>query len=339
MAWTHRGRLRLGLLACLLATSTVVAGFLLYLYLSYRGPISNQRRSQGRNALWVAHQWVGEHHTSREYVELATRLKENGITDAFFHVGPLNSAGTIDQERYPHAASLIENVKQMYPEVRVQAWIGQVERKGGGPLDLSDARVRDRIVQTATDFLDMGFDGVHYNIEPVFSGDRDFIDLLQRTREITRASSKVVSVAADELEPLPGAERFVRVFAKQAGFWNKEYYLEVAASVDQIAVMMYDTALPTAWLYGSLVEWETTSLVDLLGGQVTLFMGVPSYEDERWTFNPGAENVQSALRGIQKGLEHLDEQEMENFGVAIYAEWTTDEEEWELYRQEWLSLE
>ncbi len=325
------------LLLGVLVTSALVASFLLLPYVSYAVPISSQHRSQGQNALWAGHQWVGQDHTRTEYAEFATRLKKNGITDVFFHVGPLNAAGTIDQERYPNAVSLIENVKQLYPEVRLQAWIGQIEMKGGGPLGLSDDDVRDTIVETATAFLDLGFDGIHYNIEPVFSDDRDFIDLLQRTRRIAEARGNVVSVAADELEPFWGAERLVRVFAKQAGFWNKEYYLEVAASVDQIAVMMYDTALPTPWLYGTLVEWETRSLVHLVGDQVTLFMGVPSYEDERWSFNPGAENVQSALRGIQKGLEHLADDDIEKFGVAIYAEWTTDEDEWQLYRQEWLS--
>ncbi len=64
--------------------------------------------------------------------------------------------------------------------------------------------------------------------------------------------------------------------------------------------------------------------------------GVPSYEDQRWTFNPKAANVGSALRGIQKGIDGLDRSELRDFGVAIYAEWTTDDEEWEMYRREWL---
>lgn len=336
---TRRARLGQGLLACLWATSAVVVAFGLYLYLSYHQTTTNQHRSQAQNALWASHQWVGENHTSSEYVQLASRLKENGITDVFFHVGPLNPAGGIDQHRYPNAASLLENLKALYPEVRAQAWIGQVEVAGGGPLDLSDDEVRGRIVATAIGFLDMGFDGVHYNIEPVASGNRDFIELLRSTREITQARNKVLSVAADELEPFPQAERLVRIFASQAGFWNRRYYLDVAASVDQIAVMMYDTALPTSWLYGSLVKWETKNLLELVGEQVTLFMGVPSYEDRRWSFNPDAENVQSALRGIRKGLEHCDDRAIVNFGVAIYAEWTTEEGEWELYRQEWLGEE
>jgi len=328
----------LSFVVCTLGTGAALAGFALCLYLSYCYPASKQHASQGQNALWAGHRWVGESHASSEYMRLAHRLEGHGISDVFFHVGPLSAEGRIDQERFRNAMDLVENLKALYPEVRVQAWLGQIEVAGGGPLDLDDDEVRDAIVATATAFLDMGFDGIHYNIEPVSSGDRDFIDLLRRTRSVARVRGKVVSVAADELEPFPGTERIVRLFAKQAGLWNRQYYLEVADSVDQIAVMMYDTALPTDWLYSTLVAWETRNIVELVGHRVIVFMGVPSYEDQRWSFNPKAENVESGLRGIQNGLEGFEGDELRNFGVAIYAEWTTDEEEWALYRREWLGV-
>jgi hypothetical protein len=336
VATDRRRILGLGAVLCVLGAGACVLGLAVGTYLSYCQPAIEQHGSQGQNALWAGHQWVGESHTWSEYARLAHQLEENGITDVLFHVGPLTGRGTIDQERFLNASSLVENLKALYPEVRVHAWLGQVEVAGGGPLDLGDDQVRDAIVGTATDFLDMGFDGIHYNIEPVSSGDRDFIDLLRRTKSVAQGRGKVVSVAADELEPLPGSERLVRLFAKQAGFWNRQYYLEVADSVDQIAVMMYDTALPADWLYGTLVAWETRNIVELVGGRVIVFMGVPSYEDQRWSFNPKAENVESGLRGIQKGLEGFEGDELRNFGVAIYAEWTTDEQEWALYRREWL---
>ncbi|NIN70180.1 MAG: hypothetical protein GTO63_36990, partial [Anaerolineae bacterium] len=246
-------RIRLLLLG---ASAAVILVSAAYPYLSFRGDLSKKYHTQGQNALWMAHHWVGEEHTPQEYLDLALHLKQHDITDAFFHVGPLNPDGTIDQARYPYAAQLIHNVKRYFPELRIQAWVGQVERKGGGPLDLSDEQVRANIVSTAAGLLDLGFDGIHYNIEPVYSGDDHFIDLLRSTKQMAGASDNVLSVASDELEPCWGAERVVRIFANQAGFWNRAYYLEVAAHVDQMAVMMYDTALPADWLFGTLVQWE-----------------------------------------------------------------------------------
>ena len=67
-------------------------------------------------------------------------------------------------------------------------------------------------------------------------------------------------------------------------------------------------------------------------------MGVPSYEDQRWGFHPEAENVRSGIRGIQKGLASFDTPELQHFGIAIYAEWTTDQDEWDIYKQEWLNI-
>jgi len=308
--------------------------FSLYFYIDYQKfpaivPIS------GKNALWARHQWVGEQHNSEEYRNLTQLLKDNKITDVFFHVGPLNVEGKIEPEKYLFAKDLIVNLKKDYPELHIQAWIGQVERKGGGILDLSKTEVKKNVVETANDFLSLGFDGIHYNIEPVYSHDKNFIELLVETKKTTSSQNKILSVASDELELFWGAEGLARTVSKQAGFWDEPYYREVASNVDQIAVMMYDTALPFNWMYAKLVSWETKRLINIIDSKVTLFMGVPTYEDKRWSFHPSAENIDSALRGIKKGLVIFPKDQM-NFGVAIYAEWTTDKEEWNNYKRNWL---
>lgn len=292
--------------------------------------------SQKKNALWARHQWVGEKHSSEDYKNLAQLLKVNNVTDVFFHVGPLNVDGKIEPEKYPFAKDLIANLKREYPEVHIQAWIGQVERKGGGILDLNKIEVRKNIVETASNFLDLGFDGIHYNIEPVYSHDANFIDLLTETKKTTSSQNKILSVASDELEPFWGAEKIARIFSKQAGFWNEEYYRQVDSHIDQIAVMMYDTALPINWMYSKIVSWETKHLIDIVDPKITLFMGVPTYDDKRWSFHSEVENIDSGLKGIKNGLTDFSSDKIKNFGVAIYAEWTTDKKEWNNYKRNWL---
>ncbi|OGD63750.1 hypothetical protein A2160_03685 [Candidatus Beckwithbacteria bacterium RBG_13_42_9] len=306
---------------------------------SYFQKPKNTYSTQNQNALWLRYQWVGEAHKKEEYEKLAQDLKQNKITDAFFHVGPLNDQGNIEPEKYPFAQDLIGNLKPYYPELKIQAWIGQVEKRGGGILDISDLEVRNNIVATSEKLLNLGFDGVHYNIEPIYSGDANILDLTRKTKAITQAKSKTLSIASDEMEIFPGADKLIRPFVKQAGFWSKEYYREVADNVDQIAVMMYDTGLPFRGMFSNIVAWETRSiLVNLKDKEVTVFMGVPTYEDKRWSFHPEAENMESGILGVQKGLEDFNKSDLERFGIAIYAEWTTDKKEWQFYRSHWLQI-
>jgi hypothetical protein len=291
---------------------------------------------KGPNALWAAHAWVGRAHAQKEYGALVDELRRHRISDVFFHVGPLSGDGAIPRRKYPNAADLIAEIKARAPAIRLHAWIGQVERRGGGPLDIADLATRARIVQTAADFVDLGFDGIHYNIEPIYSGDPNILALLEETAPVTRDRGKLLSLASDELSPFPGAEFLARLVVFRAGLWSADYYRAVAARVDQVAVMMYDTALPFDWLYGSAVAWETYRLVDLLGSTVTLFIGIPSYEDRRPGFDPEAENLTSALRGVKIALHHGTPPSWERFGVAVYARWTTDDAEWATYRRDWL---
>lgn len=288
------------------------------------------------NAVWAAHKWVGESHFEKVYDRLAADYLRHRITDVYFHVGPLTGEGLIPPAKYPNAGALIAAMRRRAPTIRLHAWIGQVERRGGGPLDLTDIATRANIVQTAGEVIELGFDGIHYNIEPVYSGDSDLLALLDETAPVTRARGKLLSMATDELAPIPGAEYVARLLVRQAGLWRADYYREVAARTDQIAVMMYDTAMPFDWLYGTITAWETWRLMDIVGPETTLFMGVPTYEDEHFGFHPAAENMQSGLRGIGIGLAFSGEPARTNVGVAVYAGWTTDDGEWAVWRRDWL---
>jgi len=305
-------------------------------YLAYHNNSTDPYISNGPNAVWARHQWVGEKHSPQEYQNLAKSFIDHKITDVFFHVGPLNENGLIEKEKYLFAPDLITELKKTYPTLHIQAWMGQVEKKGGGILDLSNLQTKNNIVTTAIELLDLGFDGIHYDIEPIYAGDSNFIELLQATRKITKERKKILSAATDELEPFWNIGTLLKPFSPAAGFWNEQYYQKVSANCDQVAVMMYDTALTSNWLYAALVQWETEKISKNIPPETILFMGVPTYEDKRWSFHPEAENMESGLRGIQQTIKKISPEKLKNFGVAVYAEWTTDENEWQTYKKIWL---
>lgn len=334
-----RSAIRRSGIAALIAIPTTIAVFAATLWAAAGAPDQSPHYSNGPNAVWSRHQWVGETHTSVEYDDLVAEFKTNRITDAFFHVGPLEGDGSILARRYPNAPELIANLKRRMPELRPQAWIGQVIPEGGGPLELANPEVRQRIVESSKIFVEMGFAGIHYNIEPVPSGDPSFIDLLRRSRAMTSRAGALLSIAAEEPDSsrvLGGVGRFL-----SSGYhaWEYSYYLEVIPLVDQIAVMAYDSGLPIDWVYTAIVRRYTARLITLVGGQVTLFVGVPTYEDETTVHTSKAENVTSALKGISQGVDGYTDAELKSFGVAIYAQWTTDETEWATYRRIWLGDE
>ncbi|MGI8336636.1 hypothetical protein ACRYCC_42400 [Actinomadura scrupuli] len=297
-------------------------------------------RSQGTatNAMWARHQWVGEAHTEAEYQALAGTLRLNKITDVFFHAGPLAPDGSVAPRLYAHAAELVTAVHRLAPGVHAQAYLGQIRRQQGrGLLRLDDPAVRARIVETDRTFLDLGFDGVHYDIEPVYSDDGAFLDLLDRTRELTRARGRILSVS---LEQLTLADALQPVFLALPRGGDPHYparptgaFLRaVAGRVDQVAIMTYDTELPTRSLVGRHFAWHTEHTLELIGDQVTVFMGVPTY---RPVTAGWAEDLATSLRGIRRGLDALGRRPAKPYGVGIYAEWTTTPADWARYRSLW----
>jgi hypothetical protein len=291
------------------------------------------------NALWARHQWVGEAHTEAQYRELAGTLRQNKITDVFFHAGPLAADGSVSPRLYAHAGELIAAMRRLAPGVHAQAYLGQIRGQGEkGVLRLDDPVVRARIVETDTTLLDLGFDGVHYDIEPVYSDDTAFLDLLDRTRDLTRARGRILSVSLEQLT-LVDALQPVFLALPRGGTDHyparptEAYLLEVAKRADQIAIMTYDTELPTESLVGRHFAWHTEQTMKLIGDRVTVFMGVPTYRPVTgW-----AEDLGTSLRGVRRGLDALGRRPAKPYGIGIYAEWTTSPADWARYRALWFS--
>jgi hypothetical protein len=293
----------------------------------------------GTNALWARHQWVGEAHTEAQYQALAGTLRRNEITDVFFHAGPLAADGSVPPRLYAHAGELIAAMHRLVPGVHAQAYLGQTRRQGGeGLLRLDDPAVRARIVETDTTFLDLGFDGVHYDIEPVYSDDGAFLDLLDRTRDLTRARGRILSVSMEQLTLVDALQSILFTLPRAGTYLHpprptEAYLSEVAERVDQVAIMTYDTELPTRSLVGRHFAWHTERTLKLIGDRVTVFMGVPTYRPvTSW-----AEDLGTSLRGVRRGLDALGRRPARPYGVAIYAEWTTGPADWARYRDRWLS--
>ncbi|WP_243717230.1 hypothetical protein [Actinomadura sp. KC345] len=297
-----------------------------------------EARGTEANALWARHQWVGEPHTDAEYRALAALLKRNRMTDVFVHAGPFEADGTVPPAKYRYARRLIEAMDEYAPGVRVQAYLGQIRVvDGDGVIDLDDPAVRERVLRTDAAFLDLGFDGIHYDFEPIYPDDEAFMTLMKRTSELTRSRGALLSVALEQPTLVDAAQPVYKALLPRGGRYHqlprptKEFLREVAGLADQVAIMTYDVTLPTEALTGWHFAWHTRTTLELIGDRATVFIGVPTYRPLlEW-----AEELPVALRGVRRGIDDLERPPKRPYGVGVYAEWTTRPGEWARYRADW----
>jgi hypothetical protein len=287
--------------------------------------------NKNHNAIWIGHQWVGEEKSREEIKQMLKDLDSRGFDTVFVHAGPFKSDGNIDPYTYRFSIDFVNQAKEMYPEMEFQAWLGQLR----GRIDLADTAVRKNMVNQATIMTQMvGFDGIHYDIEPVWDNDTDFIELLRQTREAIPKDKKM-SVALAEFIP-----NSVIWFAKpvhEFKFYNTESnYENVAKYADQVVVMTYDTSLSDSRLYKWLVQEQTIWVTRLFKGSETeVFIAIPAYDEETAAFDPEVENIKTGIEGVVSGLNNIRSNEKNFAGIAIYPYWYIDQQEWEFYKQLW----
>jgi hypothetical protein len=139
--------------------------------------------------------------------------------------------------------------------VRVQAWLGDLV--GPGHLDLADPAARAHVAGAAAQVLTEGFDGIHYDLEPLPSGDGGYLALLAVSHTLTRSRHKTLSVAGDQIEPLPYLHTPEQWIFGSPHWWSAGYLRAVAARADEVALMTYNTGAPDGPAYSGYVRLET----------------------------------------------------------------------------------
>jgi hypothetical protein len=218
------------------------------------------------------------------------------------------------------------------PGMKVLPWVGGLRvgyrRQRAGSINLGDLAQRQRMVAECRGLMDEGFDGIHLNVEPVDDGNVEFLSLLRALRTAI-GPERILSLSAIRPGPvrLPFAPNFL---------WTRGYYARIAEVADQVVVMAYDTALPTPTLYRRYLSYVALSLTTRLAssGRARVLVGIPTYDETGLMHRGSVETPENALVGLVAGLRGLGGGGTFE-GVALYAEWTTDEAEWDVYERLW----
>jgi hypothetical protein len=288
--------------------------------------------NQDRNAVWLEHRWLEQAHTQQELGELFTRLRGHGVLYVFPHLIPFDAEGRLPPHDREQMRTLLDVAQRAAPEMQVLPWVGGLRvgytRTRAGELDLNDLVQRQRIVAECRGLIDEGFHGIHLNVEPIDNGNLAFLALLRALR--TAVGDATLSLSAIRPGPLalPGAPNFL---------WTLDYYRSVAGVADQIVVMAYDTALPTPRAYRRYTAYAASAVARTLvgsGSRARVLIGVPTYDATGLMHRADVETPENALLGIVAGLRGVGAGGTFE-GVALYAEWTTDEAEWASYERIW----
>ncbi|NUR04615.1 MAG: hypothetical protein HOY79_51375 [Streptomyces sp.] len=332
----RRRRLRRTALALVLVLLLPVLAAELALRLNYNGDPAAGTHTRNRDAIWLGHAWVDGRKTDADVTALAHRLRDTGIRDLYVHAGPLEHDGTLPKSAYPKARWLIGAVHRAAPGIRVQAWLGDVlASEGPDGLRLERPATRAAVVTSTRQILAAGFDGAHFDLEPLHSGDRDYLSLLDALHEVTAAAGVPLSVAAHQIDPLPAFHSVWGTLTGHPKWWSQAYFGQVARRVDQIAVMSYDTMQPLQSLYGGYVAQQTSLALEVTPKSTDLLMGLPFYHENRFGHWAHAETVPAAVHGVRLGLSRTDAHRR-NFGVALYVDFAATEGDWTAYREGWV---
>ncbi|MFF7890883.1 MULTISPECIES: hypothetical protein [Streptomyces] len=330
--WIRRTAVGLPLLLLLPLLCVLTA-----LRINYTGDPADGTHSRGRDALWLGHAWVDGRKKDADVTALARRLRDTGIRDLYVHSGPLEHDGTLPASVHPRARWFVGAVHDKLPGVRVQAFLGDVvATESDAGMRLEDPTTRATVLRSTRRILDLGYDGAHLDLEPLHSGDRNYLRLLDVLHRETRSRDALLSVAAHQIDPLPGLHTLRGGLTGHPKWWSQEFFGQVARRVDQIAVMSYDTAQPLEGTYGGYVAQQTSLALEVTPRSTDLLMGLPFYWENDVSHWGHAETVPAAVRGVRLGLSRTDA-DRARFGVALYIDHTATEANWRAYEEDWVS--
>jgi hypothetical protein len=291
--------------------------------------VRDGRHDLGRNAIWLQHGWLGDDRWFRDndrqsrlaqfrdparVEQLSALLREHHITDLFPHLCPTRADGSLPGVDAAPTERFLDGTKGL----RVLPWVGGAVGVQAAP---SKPKWRTQFAQSIRALLlaHPRLAGVHVNLEPWPSGDRDYLATLDEIRAAL-PEGRLLSVAA--YPPPTLFQPFAEVH------WERAYRDEVARRADQLVVMMYDTALGQRKRYVKLMaDWTVEVLSSTARSSVVL--GLPAYDDAGVGYHdPAVENLDSALEGIHAGLAELPSVPPSYQGVAVYCDWQMTPAKW-----------
>ncbi len=289
------------------------------------------------NATWMGITWGQETHEDETVQQLAELLQAQGIDILYVWTTWLQEDATWSETTFENIAAFVSQMREFYPEARLDAWIGVPAEVPAYRLD--DEDIRAEVAAFASRALtEFGFDGIHLNTEPVWDADENFLALLREVRTaIGEEGFLSVAVPPDWNTGDPAIP--AGPYTTAAAHWSQEYKQRVAFLSDELAIMAYNSGLRSPADYQTWMAYQVTRFVSALAPldvETSLIVGIPTYDAELPGHDPQAESLPAAIGGIIAGLTQAGAEADRVRGLGLYAYWSTDAFEWNTYHELWL---
>jgi len=293
-------------------------------------PSSQHNFDSSTNGIWVGHRWYtgrevrsGDLVPASEIDTLVNRLRGAGIRFVYVHTGPLLADGSIADSADPFFSEL----RLAYPEGVFLAWLGARIEK----VRLGDEDWRRAVVPVLERLAAEGFDGVHFDLEPLRDGHPGYLELLAEVRK-QMGGDWIISQATPRAAPLG-----IPFVPLNRSFWSGAFYRATMDIADQTVLMAYVTNLPLRVAYVAFVRDQTRRLAkwSCAAKKHEFLIGIPAYHDVPEYSDPSVENIGNAALGVRSALESFPEKPECFRGVSIYANWVTDSNEWLQFERSW----
>lgn len=287
--------------------------------------IGGRSFNQSENGLWLRYLWYFGKYSPEELQSMLKRLNDYQVRYAYFHVRGLNKEGELEFHNPAEARRLADAVHSNCPSAKVVAWV----YIGSNVVDISAPKLRRRMIEEAKWLIEeCRFDGIQWDYEFALNEGDNLISLLKESRAAFPKSS-LISVATPMWYPgtLWG--------------WSSDYFGKVAANCDQVAVMCYDSFFYLPRSYVWLVKQQcinVSAAVWKANKKCRLLLGVPTYNTFQGTLGHHGvpECIKLALKGVREGMSDPKAAPEAFAGVSPFADYTTDDDEWQTYRALWL---
>lgn len=305
------------------------------------GRLRNQPPELNPNALWIGTEWTYDEYTDEQLNALVNRLREHKIGTVYAWVSYLQGDDTWRQATtgaWDRVKVFRQQLKERYPEVEIFGWLSLPVDVGDG-YRMDEPEVLDLIANLSGQLItEFNFDGVFLNIEPVWNGDQNFLELLRRVRATVGTDVPIAAAIPPDWRPL-NADIPVPQLIAPGTEWATEYKQNVALLVDHLAIMSYNSGLTAPADYSRWMAYQVATYANAVAAldiNTQILIGIPTHDAELPGHDPLVETVPAAIDGLELGIEQAGDAARFVRGAVIWAGWTTDDTEWAQFKRDWV---
>lgn len=282
------------------------------------------------NRTWITSLWTAQERSAQDYRNTVAIMRDNGIKAVYVQMHTWDTGGLLQE--LPFSAEFIQRFRAETDQIALYGWfIIDSER-------LRDEGARSQLAQAARQsILEWDLSGVHIQARSVGDNNEDYVSLLREVRRLIGDNIPLSVTVPPDRSPLDPDVPSVPLVAQELT-WSQDYKRRILLNVDEIVLMGHASSLQNVNDYEIWLGYQVAAYANVMSGlqvNVRYIVALPTYAAEVG-HDPAVENVNSAIRGIERSFARSDQSRRLISGVGLYPWEQTDLFELEAYWEKWV---